>query len=155
MISFLILILSALLQATLLHNLKISYAVPDILLVNVIFYALRRGQKEGIFFGIISGFLKGILSGSVFGADLFGFTVCGYFLGKQKKKIYVENKITHFVITFSCAFFVSIMNYIFLKLTIGNISAIRHIFIYTMPYCLYTAIVGIFLLHVMFKYMKR
>jgi rod shape-determining protein MreD len=126
-------------------NLRLLYAVPDLLFISVIFYSLFKGKKRGAYFGMMAGFIKDIGSGSVFGINLFGFALCGYFLGNQYKRLYIENRITHFAITFLCTLFVSCINFLFTKLSFSETAFFRYMFVFTLPYCVYTSLAAVLL----------
>lgn len=151
MLNIIFLILVAVIQATLLGNFRLFYAMPDLLLIMVVFYSLLKDKKAGVFFGMWSGFIKDILSGSIFGINLFSFTLCSYFLGNQNKRLYIENKITHIAVTFLCALIISLLNFIFLRLNMNNIPFFYYLLVFTLPYCIYNSIFAALLANIFIK----
>lgn len=133
------------LQATLMVNLRLLYAVPDLLLISVVFYSLFKGKRKGAYFGMLAGFIKDILSGSIFGISLFSFALFGYFLGNQYKRLYIENGWTHFAITFLCALFICGINFLFTKLVLNETAFFRYLFVFALPYCAYTSLAALLL----------
>lgn len=148
LISILLLFLAALMQATLLANFRLFYAVPDLLLIMVIFYSLIKGKKAGIFFGVLAGFIKDILSGSIFGINLFSFALFGYFLGNQSKRLYIENKITHITLTVLCTLANACLNFMYLT---RHITFFQYFFTFTLPYILYTTLLAALLSRLFFR----
>lgn len=84
---FLVLALLILLQTTFMALLAIDMYVPDILLLWVVYIALRFGQIEATIAGCVAGFFEDILATHLLGLatltkTLTGF-VCGYFYNEN------------------------------------------------------------------------
>jgi rod shape-determining protein MreD len=59
---------AAILQSTILHELAIRNAVPSLVLIVVVLYALRVGTKRGLLIGAIGGLLEDALTGGTGGS---------------------------------------------------------------------------------------
>jgi len=76
------------LQTTFIPLLSLGGIVPDLLLVWVVFTALRRGQVETTVAGFLVGLLQDLVSTQLFGLAALSKTVAGFLAGY----FYNENK---------------------------------------------------------------
>ncbi len=65
------LVLLALLQATLMPSLAITHIQPDLVLAAIVAWALLRGPAEGALAGLVAGITMDLLSGAPFGMHAF------------------------------------------------------------------------------------
>ena len=61
--------------------------VPDLMLVSVVYFSLRKGTVFGEAYGFFSGILLDVFSLQVFGARAVIFTVIGYLVGRYSHKL--------------------------------------------------------------------
>lgn len=87
---FCILLLLAIVQATLLGNLCIGNLKPDLLLIATIFLAFSFEKKWVLVFSYLSGFLKDIFSTSLPGMNTIIFMTLGYTVYYLSKKFIIE-----------------------------------------------------------------
>jgi rod shape-determining protein MreD len=82
LLSSLLLLLSLLLiETVILANITYLPAVPDMLLIAVMYLALKNGTLVGETTGFISGLLLDFVSGAPLGLNCLARTVLGYFCG--------------------------------------------------------------------------
>src|SRR3972149_9625523 len=86
--SILIVLGLLLLQTTFVPLLSLGGTVPDLLLIWVVFTALRRGQVETTVAGFLAGLLQDLVSTQLFGLAALSKTVAGFLAGY----FYNENK---------------------------------------------------------------
>ncbi|MBQ9626087.1 MAG: rod shape-determining protein MreD, partial [Treponema sp.] len=79
--SFLILIVFVLIETALLSNIFFLPAMPDFLLLCVLYFSIRNGKVAGELTGFASGLLLDFLSGSPFGLNCLVRTAIGFFAG--------------------------------------------------------------------------
>lgn len=70
-------ILCVLLQSQLFIHLEIFHAVPDLVLLVVVFAGLRSDWRSGIILGIVMGFWPDLLNSAYFGLDMIVYAVIG------------------------------------------------------------------------------
>jgi len=87
--SILIVLGLLLLQTTFVPLLSLGGTVPDLLLIWVVYTALRRGQVETTIAGFLVGLLQDLVSTQLFGLAALSKTVAGFLAGY----FYNENKI--------------------------------------------------------------
>lgn len=86
--SILIVLGLLLLQTTFIPLLSLGGMVPDLLLVWVVYTALRRGQVETTIAGFLVGLLQDLVSTQLFGLAALSKTIAGFLAGY----FYNENK---------------------------------------------------------------
>jgi rod shape-determining protein MreD len=72
-----LLLLLALLQVTLMPQLAVAQAQPDVVLAAVVCWALLRGPSAGALSGFLAGIALDLLSGAPFGVHTFVTTLVG------------------------------------------------------------------------------
>ena len=78
---FFTIILSFLLQSTLLQKIAIGSITPNLLLILCVSMGLMRGRKSGLWTGFFSGLLVDLFYGSVFGFYALIYMYAGFFSG--------------------------------------------------------------------------
>lgn len=69
------------LQTTFIPFLSLSGTLPDLLLIWVVVYAIRRGQIEGMVAGFLVGLLEDLLTTQFFGLSALTKTIAGFAAG--------------------------------------------------------------------------
>ena len=94
-----ILLLSNVLQSTLLNIIRIRDISPNFTVMIIVAFALLRGSKEGLITGFFAGLLVDIFFSTSKGYLAIIYACIGYFCGKFNKDFYRENFILPFVLT--------------------------------------------------------
>ncbi len=68
-------------HATLINYITIGNAIPDILLIWIVYIALTRGQMSGLLAGFFIGLFIDFISGGVLGLSALTKTLAGFFAG--------------------------------------------------------------------------
>jgi rod shape-determining protein MreD len=84
-----------LLQTTLIPFASIGGAVPDLILILLVYFALKQNQIYGTVLGFFFGFLFDLITGSLLGSSMLsktlaGFTA-GYFASENKFENYLKS----------------------------------------------------------------
>ena len=103
---YLIVLLTALAQATAANLVTVANIRPDLLLILVIFVALRKGALQAAAVGVIAGILKDILSAGAF-LNTLVFPVCGILAGLFAERFYKDNVFMDPLIVLAGSIFVS------------------------------------------------
>ncbi len=90
------------LQTTFIRFISIESITPDILVVWIVYLALRYGQIHATVAGFILGFIVDIISGDFLGLYALSKTVCGFVAGYS----YDENRTTQTLATYRFALIV-------------------------------------------------
>ena len=98
--SFAILIVFVLIETALLSNIFFLPAIPDFLLLCVLYFSIRNGKVAGEVTGFVSGLLLDFLSGSPFGLNCLVRTTIGFFGGFFHRMMNYESFFVNFVVGF-------------------------------------------------------
>lgn len=90
----LLIIISLLLQVTIIARISVFGSRIDLLLAFVVSMALLKGALYGEVIGFMSGLIYDIFSGGPLGVNSFIMIIVGYGVGAFKNKLYVDNPIT-------------------------------------------------------------
>ncbi|MBU4227413.1 rod shape-determining protein MreD, partial [bacterium] len=111
-----IIVVALVTQLTLINSVTILGLKPDLLMVVVVVFSLRKGEKEGTISGFASGLLQDIFSTSLLGINALAKTVIGFTCGILKEEIFHEHILFIIpVITFIASFMQSILIFLLLR----------------------------------------
>lgn len=86
-----VLIVSLILQSTLLPVLAYAGIHADLLLIVVISLSLLLGKDHGAVIGFTAGLLQDLASGTFFGMNTFSKMILGYFFGMAERQVFKEH----------------------------------------------------------------
>ena len=82
-------------QITIVPLISISNVSPDLIIILLVYYAIRNGQIYGTILGFIYGFLFDLLTGSLVGSAMLSKTltgfIAGYFSNENKQDFYFKS----------------------------------------------------------------
>ena len=111
-----IIVVALIIQLTLINLVTILGVKPDLIMVVVVVFSLRKGEKEGAISGFASGLLQDIFSASLLGINALAKTVIGFTCGILKEEIFHEHILFIIpVITFIASFMQSILIFLLLR----------------------------------------
>ncbi len=85
-----LIVLAAVLQSSILHNIAIKGVKPDLALIILIFVSLRKGSMTGQVSGFASGLVEDFLSLSPLGFHAFFRAALGYLYGRTAGTIFID-----------------------------------------------------------------
>ncbi len=91
LILFLLPVLALFLQSTFFASYNIKNALPDLVLVFVIFYALLNDAKKAGCYGFLCGLLEDLLLGRFIGINALAKGLTGYIIGALQGHVFKEN----------------------------------------------------------------
>jgi rod shape-determining protein MreD len=95
-----------LIQIIIVPLISIEGFVPDLVLILLVFYTLKKGQLYGTILGFVFGLFIDLITGSLLGSSMFSKTligfVAGYFYNENKIDIYFKSY-TFLLILFLCS----------------------------------------------------
>ena len=115
--SFAILIVFVLIETALLSNIYFLPAIPDFLLLCVLYFAIRNGKVAGEITGFASGLLLDFLSGSPFGLNCLVRTLIGFFAGFFHRMMNYES----FLVNIIAGFFATLLKVLIIYAVSYNI----------------------------------
>ena len=100
------------LEVVCLDKIEIRGIKPDLLLIALIFFSLRKNLMFGLKLGLVLGFLKGVFTAGLLGINMFAFGLCGLIIGKYFKFIYREGILIQLAVAFLLSLFTNLVYYI-------------------------------------------
>ena len=94
----LVVLVSFILQTTLLQYIEIRGILPNTAVILIVSYALLRGSTGGVIVGLCCGLLQDIFFGNGIGYYALLGVLTGYFAGRSHKNFYRENYIFPIII---------------------------------------------------------
>lgn len=135
-------------QTTLVPLIAINGIVPDLILILLVFYSMKRGQLYGTVLGFIYGFLFDIITGNLIGSTMLSKTlagfIAGYFSNENKRELYFRSY-SFALIVLLCSVSDKVINAFFTTVDI-NASLINILFRQGMLPGIYTAVLSIFVI---------
>jgi rod shape-determining protein MreD len=99
-------------QTTIIPLFAFLNAVPDLILILLVFYSILYGQIYGTITGFVFGFLFDLITGSLLGSAMLSKTIsgfiAGYFSNENKRDIYLRSYAFSLIVLL-CAFMDSII----------------------------------------------
>lgn len=136
-----IIVVLALLEATLLNYFRLMQVKPDLLLVSVVLSALSFQLKEAIFFALAAGVAKDLLNIGSFGINTLVFPVLSYLVWRLARKVFVENQLAFSALVGIVAVLNAILDR-FIRLSAGNFLAVGIFLRISFLGSLYTALIS-------------
>ena len=86
-----VIVMTIVIQSTLLPLVAIKGICPDILLVVVVSYALLSGKEKGVGMGFFAGLLQDLAFGSIFCINTLSKLATGYIFGLAERQVFKEH----------------------------------------------------------------
>lgn len=99
-LSFIFLVIFIIIETAILSQIPILPALPDLVLICSLYFAVNNGSVHGEIVGFTSGLLIDFLSGSPFGLNSLVRTIIGYAAGYLKKILNLKSFLVTFLIGF-------------------------------------------------------
>lgn len=143
-----------LIQLTVIPLLSVNSAIPDLILILLVYYSITEGQIYGSLLGFIYGFFFDIITGSLIGSTMIAKTIAGFTAGYFSS----ENKRDQYLIAYNfslivllCSFIDSTINAFFSSIDF-NSNIFILFFEHSLLPAIYTAVIALLL---MIFYPKR
>ncbi len=139
-------LLTSIIQVNYLDVIAIEGITPDLLLILVIYIAIREGRLVGIFAGFAAGLIFDFLSMDLIGTNALAKTTVGFVAGFY----YVENKWKRYIASFrflAIVFLSSLIHnfiYFFFYLQVSEMSFFNFGLKYGLAISAYTTVISVF-----------
>lgn len=104
LILLILLVISLLLQTTVLNSIAISGVKPDLVLIWVVFFSLFGGIYKGASFGFLAGLFEDLLLGRFIGMNALTKGLTGLLVGYIESKIFKENILVPVMVVLMASF---------------------------------------------------
>lgn len=107
---FLFYFLALILETTVLHHFSIFGAKPDLVLIILVFLAVKKGSYEGEIYGFIGGLLEDFITSAVLGLQALVKTLLGFAVGFLKNKFEEDNALLVIIFVFFASVFNNVLS---------------------------------------------
>ena len=140
---FILIIISFLLQSTLLSIHSINGMAPNLMLILTMSFGIMRGRREGMLTGLFCGLLYDVFFGTLIGPYMLLFLIIGYFNGSFHKAFLMEDIMLPVFIIIIDDFLFSFMQFIFYFMLRNKTNLLFFIVNVFLPQILFTVIATI------------
>lgn len=149
-----VLIITVIMQSTIVPLLSIKGIHPDVLLLIVVSYALLSGKENGVGMGFFAGLLQDLVSGGIFGVGTISKLATGYMFGLAERKVFKEHVLLPILATFVATIFNGLGGVILLSVFGYKVNFIAALTQNILPLVGYNLILAIPVHHVVHRLLK-
>ncbi len=88
------------LQSTFFSTYSINDALPDLVLIFVVFFAFLNGERKGAGYGFLCGLFEDLYLGRFIGVSALSKALTGYIIGRLQVRFFNENLLVGLMIVF-------------------------------------------------------
>lgn len=149
-----LLIITVIVQSTVVSLLSIKGIHPDLLLLIVVSYALLTGKENGAGMGFFAGVLQDLAAGGIFGVGTLCKLATGYFFGLAERKVFKEHVLLPILAAFVATFLNGLGGALLLALFGYKIDIIAAIMQNILPLAAYNVVLAIPVHHAVYRLLE-
>ena len=142
MIWFGVIIATALLQTMWPDFLKIQGALPDLVLIAVVYFAVAEGDERAMFTGLVGGVYLDVASAEILGHHVLGLVIAGFMASRVSTRLITEHPAVKAGLVLFAAAFHGILFTAILYVQKPDIGFTSHILTSVIPDAFYTALLA-------------
>ena len=150
-ITFLIIIVSFVLQTSLIGAINPASANPNLMLIVTVTFALLRGDRTGLVTGFFCGLLTDVFFGNMIGFYALLYMITGFYCARYHRKFYPENLVLPFSVITVADLFCGVACYLFLFATRARYHVLFYLTRIILPEAVFTLIAAFLLYPVILK----
>lgn len=154
-ITLLIIIICFLLQSTIFQALSFGTICPNLLIIVTASFGFMRGQKEGMYVGLICGLFTDVFWGNSLGFNMLLFIVIGFLNGTFQRLFYDDDIKLPIALIAASELIYGFMTYFCIYMLQGDFSFSVHLFHVIIPELVYTILVTLILYQIILNINKR
>ncbi|MDF2635961.1 MAG: rod shape-determining protein MreD [Pelosinus sp.] len=154
LIWFGVLVVTLILQSTVVPLVSFKGIHPDLLLVIVVSYALLTGKENGVGVGFFAGLLQDLVSGSIFGINTLSKLATGYIFGMAERKVFKEHVLLPILATSVATILNGLIGMILLIIFGYKVDILSALMQNIVPLMVYNLIVAVPVHHVVYRLIK-
>lgn len=147
----LIIIVTVIIQSTLIPVIMFNGICPDMLMVVVVSYALLSGKEKGIGIGFFAGLVQDLAFGNIFGINTLAKMTIGYIFGLAERKVFKEKILLPIAATAVATLLHSLAIFVVLFLLGNKVDILTAITNNVVPLVGYNVILAIPIHHIVYK----
>jgi len=135
--------LALFLQTTLFRSFAIQGAVPDAVLILVIYYAIFNGANRGTVYGVICGLLEDLYMGRFIGMNSISKGITAFVIGRLQGNVFKENILVGVIGIIGGTFLNAILLFILSIISFEVFNLDKSIFMNLIYQVVYNTLIGI------------
>lgn len=148
----LIILLVAILSATLFQSLAINNVSPNIILITIVSISVLQGREEGIIFAVFFGLIHDILYFDVVGFHVIIYVVIAYFTGYLYRNFYAESVVIPLTAIGASNLIYNIIIFLTTYMFRGSLNIFYYFYAIILPEVTYTVVVAVVLYRIFIIY---
>ncbi|MGN0333453.1 MAG: rod shape-determining protein MreD [Lachnospiraceae bacterium] len=154
-ITLLIIIICFLMESTIFQSHSFGNVCPNLLIIVTASFGFMRGQKSGMYVGLVCGLFIDLFWGGVLGFNMLLFVVIGYLNGGFQRVFYDDDIKLPIALIAGSELIYGIVTYICMYMLQGDFSLSTHLFHVIIPELVYTILVTLVLYQIILHINKR
>ncbi len=154
-ITFLMIVISFLLQCTLFTKIAPGSIKPNLLLILTCSLGLMRGRKNGMFVGLFCGLFADLFWGNVLGYSMLIYAVIGYLNGSFRRMFFDEDIKLPIALIAVSDFVFGVINYACLYMLQGTFAFGYYLIHTIMPELVYTVLITLVMYQIILQINRR
>lgn len=146
-----VVVVTVIMQSTVLPLLMVNGIYPDMLLVVVVSYSLLSGTEKGMGIGFFGGLLQDLAFGNVFGINTLSKMAIGYLFGLAERKVFKEKILLPVVATAVATVLHSLVMFMVLFLLGYKVHILASLMNNILPLIGYNVIIAIPVHHIVYR----
>lgn len=148
-------IATALIEATWLSRVRIQGAVPELTLLLVVYFAIVDGEERAMFTGALGGMFQDIAADAVLGHHVLCLVAVGYVAGRVSTRLITDHPAVKVGLVLCSSLVQGTLYTIVLYLQEPDFSALRAVLTAVVPGAFYTALVTPIIFFLLGRYFER
>lgn len=153
--TFIIILISFLLQSTILPHFLFASVGPNLLIIVTSAFGFMRGKKEGIFVGLVCGIFIDVFWGTSLGFNMLLFMVIGYMNGSFHRLFYDDDIKLPIGLIGVSEFLYGIITCFCIYVLRGDFAFMTHLVHIILPELVYTILATLVLYQIILHINKR
>lgn len=146
-----VIIVTIVIQSTVLPLITIKGVYPDLLMVIVVSYSLLSGKEKGMGIGFFAGLLQDLAFGNIFGINTLAKMAVGYIFGLAERKVFKEKVLLPVVATAVATLLHSLVGAVVLFLLGYKFDIVTSLMNNVLPLMGYNVMIAIPIHHVVYR----
>ena len=144
-------VITAIIQSTVLPLIGFQGISPDMLLVVVVSYSLLSGKEKGFGIGFFAGLLQDLAFGNIFGINTLSKMAVGYLFGLAERKVFKEKVLLPVAATAVATLLHSVVMFIVLFLLGYKVDLLGTLTNHVVPLIGYNILIAIPVHHIVYR----
>lgn len=155
LITLLIIVICFLLQSTVFQLLSFGTICPNLLIIVTASFGFMRGQKSGMYVGLVCGLFTDLFWGGALGFNMILFIVIGFLNGTFQRLFYDDDIKLPIGLISASELIYGIVTYFCIYMLQGDFSFSVHLFRVILPELVYTILVTLVLYQIILNINKH